>query len=193
MKRLPGLCLLFPLWLAAAPPTPPVGDEPSAATAPSSGSQAVQEKFQRMQHEIQSDGGASAPAAAGRSLPLLALEIAFALVLVLGVAVASIRILRRVQRGMLKGSSAGGDLLEVIETCHLGPGQRLVAVRMDGKIGVVGVSKEGISLVATLDRPAGEIIPERRSQGNPAVFADNLNRMLEKFKKPKKVSEFPPG
>jgi hypothetical protein len=53
------------------------------------------------------------------------------------------------------------------------------------------VTRESISLLTTLERPAGEVILDRRGRGNPALFSDNLNKMLERFKKPKKVSEYP--
>jgi flagellar biogenesis protein FliO len=180
MKRLALLCLL-PLWLAAQTP-------PASGNAPDP----VAEKFQKFQREIRDAGPAEAPESAPepRSLPLLAFEIAVALAAVLALAVLGIRLLRKAQRGML-ASNPGGDLLEVVETCHVGPGQRLVAVRMDGKIGVVGVTRESISLLTTLERPAGEVILDRRGRGNPALFSDNLNKMLERFKKPKKVSEYP--
>jgi flagellar biogenesis protein FliO len=171
--------LLLPLWLGAQSPAP----------APDP----VAEKFQKFQQEYAGDGADPSPAAPpeSRSLFRLVLEVGAALALVLALAVLGIRLLRKAQRGMLAGP-AGGDLLEVVESCHLGPGQRLVAVRLDGKIGVLGVTREAISLVATLDRPAGEVIQERRRQGNPAQFSENLNRMLERFRGPKKA-EFPPA
>ncbi len=156
-----------------------------------SASDPAAEKFLRVQQALQSGAAAAGePAAAARPLPLLVLEVAAALLFVLGAVVVTVRLLRKAQRGMLRGA-VDGDLIEVLETSHLGPGQRLVAVRLDGRIGVLGVTRENVSLLTLLDRPAADLLRERREKGNPALFTENLNRVLEKFKKPKKVSEFP--
>jgi hypothetical protein len=40
-----------------------------------------------------------------------------------------------------------------------------------------------------LKQPAGEIGQARRGESNPAAFSDNLNKLLDRFKKPKKVSD----
>jgi flagellar biogenesis protein FliO len=155
----------------------------------------MEEKFRKLQKEMQSNpaaaasSGAQAPAANdGKSVGGLALQILFGLAFVLLLAVVSIRVLKRLQGRLLTRSGPSGDLLEVLETCHLGPQQKVVAVRMHDEIVVLGVSKEGIRLLTALKQPAEEI-RQARQGGNPAAFSDNLNKLLERFKKPKKVSD----
>jgi flagellar biogenesis protein FliO len=150
----------------------------------------VAEKFQKVQQEMAlGDSAPGAMAASSSTHPLwLSVEIAMVLLVVLVLAVLSIRLLKRVQSGMLRGpSGTGSDLFEMIETCHLTPNQKLIAVRMGDKIGIIGATKEAIHLIHILEKPAAEIMAER--QTNPQAFADNLNRLLDRFKKPKKVSE----
>jgi flagellar biogenesis protein FliO len=60
---------------------------------------------------------------------------------------------------------------------------------MHDEVGVLGVTKEGIRLLTVLKQPAGEIGAARRGDSNPAAFSDNLNKLLDRFKKPKKVSD----
>jgi len=156
----------------------------------------MEDKFRKLQKEMQSDpamapatSGARTPAPAeGVSVGGLALQILFGLAFVLLLAVVSIRVLKRLQGRMLARPGPSGDLLEVLETCHLGPQQKVVAIRMHDEIGVVGVTKEGISLLTVLKQPAEEIRLSRQG-GNPAAFSDNLNKLLDRFKKPKKVSD----
>lgn len=163
----------------------------SEASAPTP---AMEEKFRKLQKEMQSNpaaapaAGAQAPAPReGVSAGGLALQILFGLAFVLILAVVSIRVLKRLQGRLLARPGPGGDLLEVMETCHLGPQQKVVALRMHDEIGVLGVTKEGIRLLTVLKHPAEEIRQARG--GNPAAFSDNLNKLLERFKKPKKVSD----
>lgn len=169
--------------------------EAAAASAePSAPTPAMEEKFRKLQKEMQSNpaaapsAGAQAPAASdAKSVGGVALQIVFGLAFVLLLAVVSIRILKRLQGRMLTRPGPGGDLLEVLETCHLGPQQKVVAIRMHDEISVLGVTKEGINLLTVLKHPAEEIRQARG--GNPAAFSDNLNKLLERFKKPKKVSD----
>ncbi len=172
------LFLLLPLWLYAESPT--------------SSLDPVQEKFQKLQHEmsVKKSTLLSPSVPDNRSLPFLVLEISLALVAVLGMAVLGIRFLKKIQRGILSGKRLEGDLMEVIESCHIGTNQRLVAVRMDEKVVILGLTRDSISLVSTLAKPAVDLLAERRDQGNPMLFSENLNRMMERFKKPKKLSEF---
>ncbi|MBW8889847.1 MAG: flagellar biosynthetic protein FliO [Fibrobacteres bacterium] len=168
----------------------------SSASEPSAPTPAMEEKFRKLQQEMQSNpaaapptSGAQAPAADdGRSVGGIALQILFGLAFVLLLAVVSIRVLKRLQGRLLTRPGPGGDLLEVLETCHLGPQQKVVAIRMHDEISVLGVSKEGIRLLTVLKHPAEEI-RQARQGGNPAAFSDNLNKLLERFKKPKKVSD----
>jgi flagellar biogenesis protein FliO len=173
-----------------------VGADASPASQAETPTPAMEDKFRRLQREMQSNP-VSAPAPSGAQSPApregvsaagLAVKIFFGLAFVLLLAVVSIRVLKRLQGRMLSRPGPGGDLLEVLETCHLGPQQKVVALRMHDEIGVLGVTKEGIRLLTVLKSPAEEIRPTRQG-GNSAAFSDNLNKLLERFKKPKKVSD----
>lgn len=151
----------------------------------------IAEKFARMQQEMASGAGLpdTASTVASASHPLwIAAQMGLGLLVVLVLAVLCIRFLKRLQGGMLRGTTGNvSDLLEVLETCHLGPQQRLIAVRMGDRVGVIGATKEGMTLVHLMDSPAEVILASRK--GNPQDFSENLNRLLDRFKKPKKVSE----
>lgn len=172
-----------------------------AQPAPNSNSQAVDEKFRRLQKEMARDDrgfaaspGATAPSPAPEPVGAvsLSLQVLFGLAFVLILAVFSIRLLKRFQgRLFSRPHKAGGDLLEVMETCHLGQNQRVVALRINDEVGVLGVTPHGISLLTVLKQPAGEIRAQRI--GNAEAFSDNLNKLLDRFKKPKRVSDLLDG
>lgn len=189
-----------PRSLYAAPPRsaePAVSEEPPPAPTA-----AMEEKFRKLQKEMEASpsaapaagpaAGTRAPRNEGVSAGGLALKILFGLAFVLLLAVVAIRALKRVQGGLLSRTGRtgpGGDMLEVLETCHLGPQQKVIAVRMHDEVGVLGVTKDGIRLLTVLKRPADEIRQAGRGESNPAAFSDNLNKLLDRFKKPKKVSD----
>ena len=181
--------------------TPPRAADPAAAEAPAppdspAPTAPMEEKFRKLQKEMQSSP-AAAPASGtqpaaprdGVSVGGVALQIVFGLAFVLLLAVVSIRVLKRLQGRLLARPRPVGDLLEVLETCHLGPQQKVVAVRMHDEVVVLGVAKEDIRLLTVLKQPAEEIRQALRGGANSAAFSDNLNKLLERFKKPKKVSD----
>lgn len=168
-----------------APPSPP--------------SAAMEEKFRKLQKEMaRTDKANPADKKNPENNPSesigvggLAVQILFGLAFVLLLAVVSIRGLKRLQGRMLSKPGRNGDLLEVLESCHLGSHQRIVALRMNDEVGVIGVTQHGISLLTVLKEPIDELRRSRAAAGesNSAAFSDNLNKLLERFKKPKKVSD----
>jgi flagellar biogenesis protein FliO len=180
--------------------------EPRAAAAPAelpppppAPTPAMEDKFRKLQKEM--DRGQPAPkegqAAKAEnpsdqtvSLGKLAMQILFGLAFVLLLAVVSIRGLKRLQgRLMARPGRGGGDIFEVLETCHLGARQRVVALRMNEDVGIVGVTEHGITLLTVLKEPVEELRRARSGESNSAAFSDNLNKLLERFKKPKRVSD----
>lgn len=151
----------------------------------------IAEKFARMQQEIAAGSGLPDTAAAASSTAhpfWIAAQILLALLVVLVLAVVCIRFLKRLQGGMLRGASGNvSDLLEVLETCHLGPQQRIIAIRMGDRVGIIGATKENMTLLHLMESPAEAVLAGRKT--NPQDFSENLNRLLDRFKKPKKVSE----
>ncbi|GEM_PF-2969386 len=177
--------------LADLPPPPPPTTAPSAA---------MEEKFRKLQKEMDrkaAPAGSAAPAAKapensgsdGVGVGTLAMQILFGLAFVLLLAVVSIRGLKRMQGRILSKPGKSGDIFEVLETCHLGTNQRVVAMRMNDEVGILGVTQQGISLLTVLKEPVDELRRARAGEGNSAAFSDNLNKLLERFKKPKKVSD----
>jgi flagellar biogenesis protein FliO len=199
-----ALAAAFALSIAWAEPS---SVRAAAAASPVSQAPAqdpVQEKFRKLQAEMGTTD-ASTPGAAGiggsgeapgtapepPGLFTLSIQVIFGLAFVLLLAVVSIRLLKRAQGRMFAraGAPAGGDLLEVLETCHLGTNQRVVALRINDEVGVVGVTQQGMTLLTMLKQPAEEVLSRKAGSGNPAAFSDSLNRLLERFKKPKRVSD----
>jgi flagellar biogenesis protein FliO len=160
---------------------------------------AMEDKFRKLQKEMErrepatkagEPANTEQPAGESVSLGKLAMQILFGLAFVLLLAVVSIRGLKRIQGRLLsRPGRGGGDLFEVLETCHLGARQRVVALRMNEEVGILGVTEHGISLLTVLKEPVEELRRARSGEGNSAAFSDNLNKLLERFKKPKKVSD----
>lgn len=194
----------------AAPKSLYADPEPKAEAAeedlrkPAAPTPAMRDKFRKLQEEMASDParpadpGESAAAPTGMpgeapgpsvNVGSVALQILFGLAFVLLLAVVAIRGLKRLQGRMLTGPGRSGDLLEVLESCHLGPQQKVVAIRMHDEVGIIGVTKEGMSMLTVLKEPADQIRKSRGGESNSAAFSDNLNKLLDRFKKPKKVSD----
>lgn len=197
----------------AAAPSP---DAPGSAGISGARSAAkedpVAEKFRRLQKEMEEPASTSGPAATvggngkeasskravgndsrGSETPgvgALTVQVLLGLVFVILLAIISIRLLKRLQGRMgSKPGKAGGDLLEVLETCHLGTNQRVVALRLHDQVGILGVTPQGISLLTVLGEPAAEIRQARLAESNSALFSENLNKLLDRFKKPKRVAD----
>jgi flagellar biogenesis protein FliO len=207
---------LFPILLSGAlslaaaagpgaqPAVPRAGTEAGSqqvAPAADSPSQAAQDKFRKLQQEMrrtEPELPAAPVAETGENrgegtlaLGTLVMQIVLGLGFVLILAVVTIRLLKRMQGKLLSGpgkGGKGGDLFEVLETCHLGANQRVVALRMNGEVGILGVTTHGISLLTVLNEPAEEV-RRARTGGNSEAFSENLNKLLERFKKPRKVSD----
>ncbi len=182
------------------------------ADTESSTNSSVDEKFQRLQKEMENDpakgitsGSGSGKSTAtlfkdndssipkGRSVGSLAFQIILGLIFVLLLAVVTIRLLKRMQGRLLAKPLSGGktnhEFFEVLETCHLGTHQKIVALRIHDEIGVLGVTQQGISLITLLKEPAQEVRQAYFQGKNSEVFSENLNKILERFKKPKRVSD----
>ena len=195
---------------AAAKPAPAAESmsAPAPTELPDPPTPAMEEKFRKLQKEMDRKdpagkngqtasgvpGGTSVKAAENRSsdsvsVGTLAMQIVFGLAFVLLLAVVSIRGLKRMQGRLLSRPGKSGDLLEILETCHLGTQQRVIAMRMNDEVGILGVTKDGITLLTLLKEPVDELRRARAGESNSAAFSDNLNKLLERFKKPKKVSD----
>lgn len=209
LSALAAACLILfsaravPAKTPAAPASAAERSESMAEAAPAElpppPTPAMEEKFRKLQKEMERTGK---PKSADGKIPenspsesigvgSLAVQILFGLAFVLLLAVVSIRGLKRLQGRMLSKPGKGGDILEVLESCHLGSNQRVVALRMNDEVGVIGVTQHGISLLTVLKEPMEELRRSRAAAGesNSAAFSDNLNKLLERFKKPKKVSD----
>jgi flagellar biogenesis protein FliO len=193
IATLAAICLLVPIQIQAT-------DEAPASLQ----SSLSQEKFKKLQKEMESDASSKSTlqndksaktnsdqnAPQVRSLPSLALQILMGLIFVLLLAVITIRVLKRLQGRMLaKPGKPGGEFFEVLETCHLGTHQKVVALRMNDEVGILGVTPQGISLISMLKESASEVRQAYARDNNSLAFSENLNKLLDRFKKPKKVSD----
>lgn len=162
---------------------------------PPQSSEMVQQKFQRMRGQFRSDTpstlGAGAPEEKISVLGTL-IRMVLGLMVVLVLIAFSIRFLKGIQRStMMKRVGSAGELLEVIETCYLGNQQKIVLMRMHDRMCAIGVTNQGISMLRDLDMDPNSLRhPTRNGDENTAAFGDTVNRLLERFKKPKRVSEY---
>ena len=186
--------------LYAAPARAEQAEAVSAAPElPPPPSPAMEDKFRKLQKEMERRDPApradGAPKASADKAPesigfgTIAIQIVFGLAFVLLLAIVSIRGLKRMQGRLLSKPGRSGDILEVLESCHLGTHQRVVAMRINDEVGILGVTQQGISLLTMLKEPLEEVRRARGGESNSAAFSDNLNKLLERFKKPKKVSD----
>jgi flagellar biogenesis protein FliO len=181
------------LTIVAAPPILAVEAQktatPSDETKTYKPSEEAQAKFDALKTEIgdPETGSSSVKQNSSDSFAALFFKMLASLALVILLAVGSMRFLRRLRRGPGMGGmgSSGTFLFEVMETCHLGPGQRIVAIRMQNKVGMVGVSKENISFMGYLEGEPLAMEKAMRKEGNAVQFGDSLTQVLERFKKPK--------
>ncbi len=208
MGCLVAACLLSPPSLMAGAPVTPADpqSEISASLPAAEKSPLVEDKFRKLQKEMEGENADLHAQSAGsrsktadnkslsspepRSVVSLAFQILAGLIFVLLLAVVTIRVLKRLQGRMLaKPGKTGGNFFEVLETCHLGTNQRVVALRINEEVGVLGVTPQGISLLTVLKEPASEVRQAYARESNAAAFSDNLNKLLDRFKKPKRVSD----
>ena len=175
---------------------------PVAELPPSPPTPAMEDKFRKLQKEMKKKESAAKPGQAGQAakapentpsegigMGSLVMQIVFGLGFVLLLAVVSIRGLKKMQGRLLSKSGKSGDIFEMLETCHLGANQRVVAMRMNDEVGILGVTPHGITLLTILKEPVEELRRARAGESNSAAFSDNLNKLLDRFKKPKKVSD----
>ena len=163
-----------PVSSAAAKTSEAAADDEAPAPSP-----AMEDKFRKLQREM--ENGPTAPGPAVTSVPqhhetvamgTLAMQILFGLAFVLLLAVLCIRGLKRMQSRLLSRPRKGGDLLEVLETCHLGPQQKVIAIRMNEEVGILGVTKEGINLLTVLKEPVDDLRKARAGESTITTCFD---------------------
>ena len=150
----------------------------------------IQKKFQRVRRAAKAEaqsGTTQTTQTSSRSTLALGLQVLFGLAFVLTLLVFSIRGLKKLQRmKMFPAKGDGEDLLEILETCHVGNQQKIVALRVNNEVCLLGVGSQSITHL--MDVGPHEIVEQKRSK-NPVVFKENLDTMLSRFKRPKNVGE----
>jgi flagellar biogenesis protein FliO len=199
--------ILAPVRSIAAPAnadSKPTTEIESADQAIST-SDAMEAKFKKLQKEMEGSAKVSSesgtkggetkksvsPTVEPTSIFSLSVQILFGLIFVILLAVITIRVLKKLQGRMLSkpSTTARGEFFEVLETCHLGTNQRVVALRINEDVGVIGISPQGITLLTVIKQSAAEVRETYGRESNSAAFSENLNKLLDRFKKPKRVSD----
>lgn len=178
----------------AAPETRPGGVD--------SDKQALEAKFQRLQNEMDAAHGLPSGNTGSNPLPgksrateptgilSLSLQIFFGLIFVLILAVVTLRFLKRLQRNAgFKPKGMGQDFFQVLETCYLDSQHKVVALRMGPRMGIIGISPQSVSLLHEFTETPSELGFGTQGEGNAAAFSESFNKVLERFKKPKRVSD----
>ncbi len=152
-----------------------------------------EEKFNRMEKRLnQMDNGKQA---GGKDQTFSALgaliRTVLALILVVLLIAVALKLLKGLQRkSLFTQSNSKGELLEVLETCHLGPQHKIVAIRMHDRICALGMSPNQVNLIRDFDISLDEwLLAQKNQPGNANHFNENLNRLLDRFKKPKSFSQ----
>ncbi len=175
---------------------------PSPQGAVEAENRAMEAKFQRLQLHMDSENGGAAPTAETTptrsearqpeptSIISLSLQVFFGLVFVLVLAVLTLRLLKRLQRsGGFKPKGMESEFFQVLETCYIDSQHKVVALRMGPRMGIIGISPQSVSLIQEFSESPSELGFGTSSEGNAAAFSDSLNKVLDRFKKPKRVSD----
>ncbi len=160
----------------------------------------LNKKFERLQKDIAQGSSSPTPISVvanqeeipeGKSIWVIGTQIFCGLLFVLFLMIVTLRLLKKAQSGLgRKALAVNGQFFEVLETCHIGTQQKIIALRMQNDVGIIGVTTSAITLLQTLEGQATTILQQQSKNGNTAEFADNLNKLLDRFKKPKKVADY---
>ena len=124
----------------------------------------------------------------------LAIQIVFGLIFVLALAIIGIKLLKALQNNNRffgsKKLGTGKSLFEVLETCYLGQNQKLIAIKFETKVYMLGATAQNINLIKEIDLPQMENSLAKDLNSNHKNFTQTMDQVLSRFKKPKKVSDF---
>lgn len=170
-------------WLLLGAPV--MGAEPVTASPPATEPAAqpfISDADWARSRAAPATGSQAAPAPAGRAVAAMALSLA----LVLGLAVGSVFLLRRLARR--RGGPTTGRHLELIETVHLGVKRSVAVLRLGDHVVLVGQSEQGLSGLGTFPAsalvtvPAAPLMPEAAAQSTPVFAAPTpFAAMLDKL------------
>ena len=178
------------------------GEEVNPETTESS-KHSIIKKFKQVQAEIRGDAEDFKPQkqagpikktskkeSSQKSMMYITFKMVFGLVFIIILAVFSLRFLKKFQNAsMLKKFNKKQELIEIMETCYLGNDQKIVVIKIQNTLAILGVTSHGINLIKELN--PGETIAANSVENTQqsAAFSDNLNQFLSKFKKPKTLSQ----
>jgi flagellar protein FliO/FliZ len=104
-----------------------------------------------------------------------------ALLLVLGILMGSFYLLRRLLKRDAGGS--GRKFIRLIDRSYIGVKKSVTLVEVPGKILVLGVTSDRISLLTRIEDPDSvEQIKESSASGTPMSFSNHLSRLLTNMK-----------
>ena len=106
-----------------------------------------------------------------------AIKMFSALLLVLGIFLGSFYLLRRLLKRDV--ASPGGKFIRIIERSYIGVKKNVTLVEVSGKILVLGVTSDRISLLTQIEDPGSiEQIKKSSANGAPMSFSNHLSRLL---------------
>ena len=109
----------------------------------------------------------TAPLAAGESLTGAYLRLLAALVLVIGIMLILYALVKK-RFSLLH--NPGGSRIRLIETRPVAPRKSLCIAEVDGKEFLLGLSQEGISLLAALDQPSAQPNDQPKRQSFDSIL-----------------------
>ena len=109
-------------------------------------------------------------------------EITFGLVIVCGLIIVSIMLLKKVRQKAMGGNATGNDI-KIFQNQYIGQSQRLMTVRFENKVLLLGVTNENIRLLDTLEGEGASAFMESNTpEGiNSKQLSNTVNNFLQKF------------
>lgn len=198
------LALCFSVWAGAQAPVAAVPSQSSSSQAvaqsssakPLESSLAAREDSLAAEFKVQALGkvlkGQGRPEALSSasytppSLGKLFLRMVLGLAVVLGLIFVLYRMARKAKGLDQPPGEAPRRSLQVLESTHVGPNQKVVLVRVGAdRVLVVGTAHEEVRTLADLQGAEAQAILEvqRAQPVTPAQFSETVNQMLRRFRK----------
>ncbi len=106
-----------------------------------------------------------------------AIKMFSALLLVLGIFMGAIYLLRRVMKRDV--AVPGRKLIRIIDRTYIGVKKSVTLVEVSGKVLVLGVTNDRISLLTQIEDPDSiEKLKDAHATGAPVSFSSHLSRLL---------------
>lgn len=109
------------------------------------------------------------------------LKMISALIVVIVIVYLALYFLRRMM-GRRYGHTAGGELLEILQTAYVGPHKAVSLVRIADRSVLIGVTDHQVSVLTELDAAETSKLLNAAGNGERESFADVLKKTVQKVK-----------